>query len=116
MVRRKLFVLVLSTAFAAPTAYAATATHVADKTVSRSATQIEYLDQGHGPAIVMSPSLGRSVRDFDAVANMVAADGFRVIRPEPRLSTKCRTSTAKKNCTKRNNRELFSVVDRRQEI
>lgn len=47
---------------------------------------------------------------------MVAADGFRVIRPEPRLSTKCRTSTAKKNCTKRNNRELFSGADRRQEI
>lgn len=59
MVRRKLFVLVLSTAFAAPTPYAATATHLVEKIVSRSATQIEYLGQGHGPAIVMLPSLGR---------------------------------------------------------
>jgi pimeloyl-ACP methyl ester carboxylesterase len=40
--------------------------------------------QGQGPVIVMLPSLGRSVRDYDQVAERLVADGFRVLRPEPR--------------------------------
>jgi len=46
--------------------------------------QIEVNSQGEGPVIVMLPSLGRSGRDYDQVANYLQADGFRVIRPEPR--------------------------------
>lgn len=46
--------------------------------------QIEVTSQGEGPVIVMLPSLGRSGRDYDQVANYLQADGFRVVRPEPR--------------------------------
>ena len=46
--------------------------------------QIEVLTQGSGPVIVILPSLGRSGRDYDAVAARLAAGGFRVLRPEPR--------------------------------
>ena len=48
------------------------------------AIQIEYLDQGSGPIVAILPSLGRSGRDYDVVASYLVADGFRVIRPEPR--------------------------------
>lgn len=46
--------------------------------------QIEYADQGNGPVICILPSLARSGRDYEVVAAHLAADGFRVIRPEPR--------------------------------
>lgn len=46
--------------------------------------QIEYADQGTGPAICILPSLARSGRDYDVVAALLQNDGFRVIRPEPR--------------------------------
>ena len=46
--------------------------------------QIEVNSQGKGPIIVMLPSLGRSGRDYDQVANYLQQDGFRVVRPEPR--------------------------------
>ncbi|MDH6590542.1 pimeloyl-ACP methyl ester carboxylesterase [Variovorax sp. TBS-050B] len=46
--------------------------------------QIEYADEGAGPAICMLPSLARSGRDYDVVAAMLAREGFRVLRPEPR--------------------------------
>jgi pimeloyl-ACP methyl ester carboxylesterase len=45
---------------------------------------IEYLDQGAGPVIVMLPSLARSGRDYDEVAQLIISEGFRVIRPDPR--------------------------------
>jgi pimeloyl-ACP methyl ester carboxylesterase len=45
---------------------------------------IEYSDQGVGHVILMLPSLARSGRDYDAVAELLVKDGFRVIRPEPR--------------------------------
>jgi pimeloyl-ACP methyl ester carboxylesterase len=47
-------------------------------------TQIEVLSQGAGPLIVLLPSLGRGAEDFDAIAERVAAAGFRVLRPQPR--------------------------------
>ena len=40
--------------------------------------------RGAGPTIFILPSLGRSGRDYDEVARRLAADGFRVLRPEPR--------------------------------
>jgi pimeloyl-ACP methyl ester carboxylesterase len=52
--------------------------------VQRGNVQIEVTAQGKGPLIVMLPSLGRSGRDYDAVAARLAEDGFRVLRPEPR--------------------------------
>jgi pimeloyl-ACP methyl ester carboxylesterase len=52
--------------------------------VKSGAVQIDVMRQGSGPLIVILPSLGRSGRDYDAVAAMLAADGFRVLRPEPR--------------------------------
>ena len=45
---------------------------------------VEYSDQGQGPVVVMLPSLARSGRDYDEVAALIAAQGFRVVRPEPR--------------------------------
>ena len=44
----------------------------------------EVFSQGKGPIIMILPSLGRSVRDYDAVAVDLAKAGFRVVRPEPR--------------------------------
>ena len=46
--------------------------------------QIDVMRQGKGPVIVILPSLGRSGRDYDQVAELLVADGFRVLRPEPR--------------------------------
>jgi len=46
--------------------------------------QIEYADQGAGPVICILPSLARSGRDYDVVANFLQSYGFRVLRPEPR--------------------------------
>jgi pimeloyl-ACP methyl ester carboxylesterase len=65
-------------------ATATVAAPVAEKTVNREDATIAFFDQGHGPTIVILPSLGRSGRDFDEVADMLAKDGFRVLRPEPR--------------------------------
>ncbi|WP_247507798.1 alpha/beta fold hydrolase [Bradyrhizobium sp. 1] len=48
---------------------------------------IDVLAQGEGPAIVILPSLGRSGNDYDAVSRILAADGFRVLRPQPASAT-----------------------------
>ncbi|WP_223153927.1 alpha/beta fold hydrolase [Bradyrhizobium japonicum] len=52
--------------------------------VTRGEVTIDVLAQGEGPAIVILPSLGRSGNDYDAVSGILAADGFRVLRPQPR--------------------------------
>lgn len=46
--------------------------------------QIEVIVEGTGPAIVLLPSSRRGSEDFDAVAARIAAQGFRVLRPQPR--------------------------------
>jgi pimeloyl-ACP methyl ester carboxylesterase len=46
--------------------------------------QIEFRDQGVGPVICILPSLARSGRDYDVVAELLADQGFRILRPEPR--------------------------------
>ena len=46
--------------------------------------RIEYADQGSGPVICILPSLARSGRDYDVVAEYLQSYGFRVLRPEPR--------------------------------
>jgi pimeloyl-ACP methyl ester carboxylesterase len=52
--------------------------------VSRDNVDLEVLSQGSGPVIVLLPSLGRSGEDYEVVAAMLASDGFRVLRPQPR--------------------------------
>lgn len=52
--------------------------------VMKGHAQIETISQGKGPVIVILPSLGRGAEDYDEVAARLAADGFRVLRPEPR--------------------------------
>ncbi len=53
-------------------------------TVDHGDAHIVVLDQGSGPVIVILPSLGRGAADYDQVAAYLAADGFRVLRPQPR--------------------------------
>ncbi|MDQ0621023.1 alpha/beta fold hydrolase [Paraburkholderia graminis] len=66
-------------------AFAATgAASLSVEIVKRGNVQIQVLSQGKGPTVVILPSLGRSVRDYDQVAEYLVADGFRVLRPEPR--------------------------------
>src|SRR5215471_7661672 len=40
--------------------------------------------RGEGDTVIMLPSLGRSVRDFDQISERLAANNFRVVLPEPR--------------------------------
>lgn len=47
-------------------------------------TAIDVIVDGDGPAIVMLPSSLRDSEDFDEVAALIAARGFRVLRPQPR--------------------------------
>ena len=65
-------------------AFAGTAGTADHQLVKYGNVQIDVMRQGQGPVIVMLPSLGRSVRDYDQVAERLVADGFRVLRPEPR--------------------------------
>jgi pimeloyl-ACP methyl ester carboxylesterase len=73
--------LVAST-FAGPSI--ASSADVMRSVIKKGPVQIEYIQQGKGRAIVILPSLGRSAEDYDMVAQYLAKDGFRVIRPEPR--------------------------------
>jgi pimeloyl-ACP methyl ester carboxylesterase len=45
---------------------------------------IETIVEGTGPAVVLLPSLARDSEDYDRVAAGLAANGFRVLRPQPR--------------------------------
>src|ERR1700690_1001093 len=75
---------VICFACAALTARANDAATVERNVVSRGDVDIEVLSQGTGPVIVLLPSLGRSGEDYEAVAAMLASQGFRVVRPQPR--------------------------------
>ena len=52
--------------------------------VTRGAVTIEVIAEGQGPLIVLLPSSSRDSEDMDEVAAMIAAAGFRVLRPQPR--------------------------------
>ncbi|KAH7411968.1 hydrolase [Phaeosphaeria sp. MPI-PUGE-AT-0046c] len=52
--------------------------------VTTTEISIEVLDQGSKQAIVILPSLGRGANDYDVVAQILEADGFRIVRPQPR--------------------------------
>lgn len=76
--------LILAALVAASAFAGESAIPVEHKIVTKGNVQLEVFAQGKGPVIVMLPSLGRSVRDYDIVSEHLAADGFRVVRPEPR--------------------------------
>ena len=46
--------------------------------------KIDVIVDGRGPAIVLLPSSRRDSTDFDELAQLIAAQGFRVLRPQPR--------------------------------
>lgn len=69
-------------AVGATTAHAASS--VDHRIIQNGAAEIEVLAQGHGPTIVLLPSLGRGADDFDVIAERLATAGFHVLRPEPR--------------------------------
>jgi len=46
--------------------------------------RIDVIAEGSGPLIVLLPSRGRDSEDYDAVAAAISAQGFRVLRPQPR--------------------------------
>ena len=45
---------------------------------------IDTIAEGSGPWVVMLPSRGRDSEDYGEVAAAIAAEGFRVLRPQPR--------------------------------
>jgi pimeloyl-ACP methyl ester carboxylesterase len=63
------------------TAYRAQAKRERDIVCS---VQTEVIAEGDGPPIVMLPSRGRDSEDFNDVAAGIAAEGFRVLRPQLR--------------------------------
>jgi pimeloyl-ACP methyl ester carboxylesterase len=81
---RKLSYAFVLAATLSASAFAGTAVTADHQLVKYGNVQIDVMRQGQGPVIVMLPSLGRSVRDYDQVAERLVADGFRVLRPEPR--------------------------------
>lgn len=50
----------------------------------RGPARIGYRAAGAGPAVLLLASLGRGAEDFDGVAPLIAAEGFRVLCPDPR--------------------------------
>jgi pimeloyl-ACP methyl ester carboxylesterase len=46
--------------------------------------QVDVIAEGRGPTIVLLPSSQRDSEDFDELARLIAAEGFRVLRPQPR--------------------------------
>lgn len=52
--------------------------------VKNGATLLQVTLRGTGETVVMLPSLGRSVQDFDMLSERLAANGYRVVLPEPR--------------------------------
>ena len=46
--------------------------------------EIDVIAEGAGPLVVLLPSRGRDSYDYDEVAEGLAREGFRVLRPQPR--------------------------------
>ena len=46
--------------------------------------RIDVIVEGRGPAVVLLPSSQRDSEDFDDLAERLAGDGFKVLRPQPR--------------------------------
>ncbi len=61
-----------------------TVTREEENNGQREVISISYWVQGTGPLIVMLPSLGRDVEDFELVSTLLADTGYRVACPSPR--------------------------------
>jgi len=46
--------------------------------------KVQYFAEGSGPLVVILPSAGRGAEDYEDLAPVIARQGFRVIRPQPR--------------------------------
>jgi len=53
-------------------------------TVAAGEATIGVIAEGEGPPVVILPSRGRGVEDYDEVARGIARGGYRVLRPQPR--------------------------------
>ena len=58
--------------------------HFDRKIISRADIHLEVFVQGSGPSMVLLPSLGRGAEDFEPMATTLQAEGYKVIRPQPR--------------------------------
>jgi pimeloyl-ACP methyl ester carboxylesterase len=76
--------LLLAAGFALCGVAVATAAERRSELVHYNDVQIDVVIDGNGPAVVLLPSLARDSDDYDEVAEGLAADGFRVLRPKPR--------------------------------
>lgn len=47
-------------------------------------SQVDYLDDGHGPLIVLIASTGRDASDFDPLTRALVARNYRVVAVQPR--------------------------------
>jgi len=52
--------------------------------VTNGAARLDVTVRGEGDTVIMLPSLGRSVRDFDQISERLVAGHYRVVLPEPR--------------------------------
>lgn len=52
--------------------------------LQQGSAQVDVIVDGAGPAIVLLPSSQRDSEDFDDLAARLAAQGFQVLRPQPR--------------------------------
>ena len=52
--------------------------------VAAGPARIRVFLRGEGPSVVLLPGMGRPPRDLEAFAQVIAANGYRVILPEPR--------------------------------
>jgi len=52
--------------------------------LQQGSVQVDVIVDGAGPAIVLLPSSQRDSEDFDDLAARLAAQGFQVLRPQPR--------------------------------
>jgi len=76
--------LLLAAGFALCGVAVAAATERRGELVHYNDVQIDVVIDGNGPAVVLLPSLARDSDDYDELAEGLAADGFRVLRPKPR--------------------------------
>lgn len=67
-----------------PGTVVAHAEEAAEKTVKNGDATIGYRVEGRGPLVLIIASTGRGTEEFGALASRLAAQGYRVIRPEPR--------------------------------
>src|SRR4029453_10836537 len=51
--------------------------------VTNGAARLDVTVRGEGDTVIMLPSLGRSVRDFDQISERLVASHYRVVLPEP---------------------------------